>query len=289
MYLFYLNNKNTQQSRIIRNLFRSYPGEKHIQNTSVFPNNQALNSRASVIIFAGILRGDGLIYRYCKNNNKNFLYVDHAYLNRGYNTANSAKEWMRITPNGFNWSVNLAETSERWNQFFKDKFTLTTWNSHNGKKILVLPPSEATKSIFPESVEWTNNAINAIKNITNDEIRIREKPDQPVVDFNTNQILERKSYAHTKTIEEEIMEAKLIVTFNSAVPVMGTILGVPCYCSPYAASYPMNINLQHLNDPPEPNRQPWLNQLVYHQYNSEEMKNGKMWNMLLKYNLNITS
>lgn len=283
MLLFYLNNKNVQQSRIIRNLFRSYTGEKQIQNTSRFFENQVLNNKAKVIIFAGILRGEGLIYRHCREKDKKFLYVDHAYLNRGYNANSSHTEWMRITPSAFNWSLNSVEDDERWNQYFSSKYQLSSWNKHDGKKILVLPPSEATKSLFPESVEWTNNAIDEISKITTSPIHIREKPEQPIVDFNTNQVIDRKFFTHEKTIEEEMLEAKLIVTFNSAVPVTGTILGIPCYCSPYAAAYPMNINLNYLNNPPEPNRQAWLNQLVYHQYTGEEMKNGKVWDLLKKY------
>lgn len=283
MILFYLNSKNVHQSRIIRNLFRSYPGEKNIQNTSKFPDNTVLNNKAKMIVFAGILRGDGLIYRFCKDNNKKFLYVDHAYLNRGYNSASSQNEWMRITPNAFNWHLNVQESNERWDAFFSEKFKLSDWNTHGGKKILVLPPSEATKALFPESVEWTKNAIDEISRRTTSPIHIREKPDQPIVDFNTNQVLDRKTFTHEKTIDEEMLESKLIVTFNSAVPVLGTILGIPCYCSPYAAAYPMNINLNYLNISPEPKRREWLNQLVYHQYNSEEMKNGKVWDLLKKY------
>ena len=207
--LFYLNTKNQSQAKIIRNLFRSYEGEKELQATIRFSSNQKVNDRAKTIVFAGILRGEGLIYRYCQTNNKNFLYVDHAYLERGYQHNFPDKEWMRITYNNFNWSLNQTEPADRWNQYFYPKYDLSAWNNKNGTKILVLPPSEATKSLFPESAKWTENAIEEIKKRTSAPIRIREKPVQPIVDLNTNQVISHKNIIHEKNIEAELLDAKL--------------------------------------------------------------------------------
>lgn len=283
MIIFYLNNTNQKQSRIIRNLYRSCNNTKQLAITSKFDPNHKSFEKANLIVFAGIIRGDGLIYKYCIENKKNYLYVDHAYLNRGYNPKSDDNEWMRITYNAFNWSTNRIEIGDRWNTFFANKHVLYPWNSNNGKNILVLPPSEATKLLFPQSVEWTEKAIEEISKRTTAPIKIREKPNQPIVDIHTNQVIDKKIYIHENTIEKDMAEAKLIVTFNSSVTVMGTILGIPCYCSPYAASYPMSIDLDQLNMLVEPNRQEWLNQLVYHQYNTTEMKNGKVWTLLNKY------
>lgn len=283
MILFYLNSKNKSQARIIRNLYRNYLGEKQLQATSRFSPTNKLNEQANIIVFAGILRGEGLIYRYCKENNKNFLYVDHAYLSRAYNFKDPTNEWMRITPNAFTWSKNQLEPPDRWNQYFVRRYQLSPWNRNNGSYILALPPSNATKAMFPESAEWMEKTLAEISKLSNLPIKVREKPAQVTVDPNTNQVIGGTSIVHKNTIEADMLGAKLIVTFNSAVPVLGTVLGIPCFCSPYAAAYPMNINLNYINNPPEPNRQEWLNQLVHHQYTSEEMKNGQVWHLLKKY------
>lgn len=283
MILFYLNNKNQKQARFIRYLFRSYTGQKHIQPTSRFFDNVKLNQQAKWIVFAGILRGDGLIYSYCRDNNKNFLYIDHAYLERGYNSSHEDTEWMRITPNNTSWNYFQQESNDRWDEFFGKKYALSSWKQNNGKNILILPPSEATKMLFPDSIEWMKSTIEEIKRKTSAPIVIREKPDQPIINNLTNQIIDRKKFTHENNIEKEMLNAKCIVTFNSAVPVLGTVLGIPCYCSPRAAAYPMNINLDYIDNAPEPNRQLWLNQLAYHQYRTVEMKNGKVWQLLEKY------
>ena len=283
MILFYLNNKNQQHTRFLRALYRSCPYEKRLQSTSRFATSAKLNEEASLIVFAGILRGDGLIYQYCKKNNKNYLYIDHAYLYRGYNGRDPGSEWMRLTHNAFNWSKNQIEPVDRWNQYFARNFALSPWKNNSGKYILVLPPSSATKFLYPESEEWMKRTIDEISKKTNLPIKIREKPFQPVVDPNTNNVIQAITHETSTTVEADMLDAKLIVTFNSAVPVMGTVLGIPCYCSPHAAAYPMNIDLDYINNPPEPNRQQWLNQLVYHQYLTSEMESGKVWKLLEKY------
>jgi hypothetical protein len=286
MILFYLNPQHLHHSRFIRSLYASYPGDratKRLQSTARFLSNTKLNESADLIVFAGIIRGDGLIYKYCDQNNKNYLYLDHAYLYRGYNGRNPNEEWMRLTLNAFTWSKNQTESVDRWNQHFASSFSLSQWKGNTGKHILVLPPSAATKFLYPQSDEWMKKTINEISKKTNLPIKIREKPFQPVVDPITNNVTSAVTHEHNNPIEADMIDAKLIVTFNSAVPVMGTVLGYPCYCSPYAAAYPMNIDLDHINNPPEPDRQGWLNQLVYHQYTTNEMINGRAWKLLEKY------
>lgn len=283
MILFYINPEKLKQARFVRYLFRSYEGEKQAASTSRLDLTDSILAKADMIVFTGILRGEGLIYRYCLENNKKFLYIDHAYLERRYNPQNSHNEWTRITPNAFTWSRNQIESSDRWESYFAHKYPLLPWNVHGGKKILVLPPSEATKAIFPESVAWIENTINEIKKRTSLPIYIREKPSQPTVDVESNRVTGRLNFDHPNTIDQDMQEARCIVTFNSAVPVLGTIRGIPCYCSPHAAAYPMNINLDEIDNPREPERQSWLNQLVYHQYTSEELKNGKFWGMIKRY------
>ena len=72
---------------------------------------------AKCIMFAGIIRGEGNIYQYCIRNNKRFLYMDHAYINRGY-SPNPEEEWMRITDSRFSWNVFEERTPDRFNNFF---------------------------------------------------------------------------------------------------------------------------------------------------------------------------
>lgn len=283
MILFYLNTKNQNYARIMRNLFHSCQDEKMIKSTTRFSEMELLNQRADVIVFAGMIRGEGLIYNYCKENNKNFLYVDHAYLNRGYNSKSADKEWLRITYNSFTWNKFVPETSERWDTHFADKFQLSPWNVNEGEYILVLPPSEATKYLFPESVAWTDNAIEQLTSKVNLPLKIRQKPDQPRVDLRTNQVVGRLNIKHKTTIDQDLLKAKYVIAYNSAVPVQATLMGIPCICSNQSAASPISVAYDNFENPPEPDRQAWLNQLVHHQYTTDEMMNGQFWNLIKKY------
>lgn len=283
MLLFYLNNSNGPQSRIVRSLYKSYPGDKLLQNTNKFLANETLNIKARMIVFAGIVRGSGLIYKWCKNNKKSFLYIDHAYIDRGYASITTTEEWMRITKDSFNWNKNLFETPERWNLHFAKKYTLQPWNKKSQGKILVLPPSEATKYIFPESVNWMDTTLEQVKQKVDWPIFVRHKPKQPIIDYATNNVTGRTDHQELCSIEEELQDTRLIVSFNSAITVLGTMMGVPSISSPFAASFPISIDINNILNPPEPDRQAWLNQLVHHQFRTSECASGVAWNMLEKY------
>lgn len=242
------------------------------------------NLKSELIVFAGMIRGGGLIYNWCRQNNRDFLYIDHAYISRGYNSSNPDKEWMRVTKSNFVWNKNVPESGERWKQHFAHRYHLKPWRSNGGKNILVLPPSNASKYLFPDCTTWMNSTMEKVRKALPDApIVIREKPEQPVIHPITNQVVNRQKHEHQRSIEEEMENARLIVTYNSAVPVTGIMHGIPCISSYNGAAFPMNTPIAELDNPQEPDRQAWLNQLVHHQFSSAEMKNGMMWEMLKKY------
>lgn len=284
MIVFYINDAKKQHTRLIRSMYRSYIGDRRLLSTEHFEKNLFLNENAKMIVFAGMIRGEGLIYKWCMENKKDFLYMDHAYLNRGYNSSNPKDEWMRVTQNGFVWNKNVPETGERWKKHFDKKHPLHNWRRNLGKNILVLPPSKATQYLFPDSVHWTNYVVDRLKKIHKAPIVIREKPDQVQIDPLTNSVTGREVHHHTRSIDSEIADAKVIVAYNSAVPITGIIQGVPCITSPQSAAYPMSTPEELWESLPEPNRLPWLWQLVNHQFTAEEFKNGIFWERIRKYN-----
>lgn len=285
MMIFYYNEDKANHARMIRYLYDSYDGAKKIFKTSEFNANVDINLKAKILIFAGMIRGEGLIYRWCQSNSKEFLYLDHAYLGRGYNANDPNSEWMRITKSGFVWSSFENRSYARWQSMFSKDYRLSPWRSNGGKKILVLPPSTATKFIFDDCDVWMDQTMRLLKSKFDEaDIVIREKPHQVVVDTKTNKIVSRIDHKHARTIEQEMEDARLIVTYSSAVPVTGMLMGIPCYTSKNAAAYPVSCNIDNIDDPLEPDRMSWIQQLVYHQYTVAEMKSGEFWKMLREDN-----
>lgn len=280
MIIFYYNKVQKDHTRLINHLYNSYRGEKLLEPTSTFGRNARLNMKASAILFAGIIRGEGLIYKWCMENKKRFFYLDHAYLERGYRPRSPGSEWFRITDTGFTWNKFENKQFDRWDRFFAKKYPIQPWRANNGQDILVLPPSLATKYLFTSAETWTDQILRKLKEVTDRKIIVREKPNQPIIN-DRNHVIDRVIYEHANNIYKELQNTHCVVTYNSAVPVEATILGIPCYSSPQGSSFPINIDIDNIDKPTEPNREAWLHQLIHHQYNTDEMINGEVWRLLL--------
>lgn len=281
MIIFYYNRSKPEHKRLIHQLYASYPGHKVIEPSIRFSRNGRLNQRASCIVFAGMIRGEGLIYQWCKDSNKRFLFLDHAYLERGYNEHDPENEWMRITDSDFLWNKMSEESSYRWDKFFARKYEPAPWCGKRGNNILILPPSLATKFMFTDSRLWLQQTLRKLSEVTNRPIVIREKPIQAELNA-INQPIKIIKNEHENSIEKELLDAYCILTYNSAVPVMANILGIPCITSQNAAAYPVSISVNQMDNPKEPPREKWLHQLVHHQYRTSEILNGDVWNMIFK-------
>jgi hypothetical protein len=277
--LFYYNRAQTHHTRLINALHDSYPGLKALFETNSFTRNSRLNQRADYIVFAGMIRGDGNIYNWCRNHNKAFFFLDHAYLNRGYNTANPENEWFRITDSEFLWNKIEHRTQERWNQYFSASYPLLPHRTQ-GKHILVLPPSKATQFIFPNSKSWLDQSLKSIQQYSDKPIVVREKPTQHVLGIN-NQIIRPLRFDHEKTIEKELEDAYAVVTYNSGVTVEAAIMGIPVICDQNNAAAPISNRIEQLANLSFHARESWLYQLVHHQYRTKEIMDGTVWQWLL--------
>ena len=284
MIVFYKNENQSHHVRLIEHLYRSYPGKKKsLVKTSEFFKNVRLNQAANCIVFAGIIRGEGNIYQYCIRNNKRFLYMDHAYINRGY-SSDPEEEWMRITDSRFSWNVFEEQNSDRFDNFFSEKIPLIKGyrNNDTAKKILILPPSLATQFIFPESRVWLQKVTSFLVKNTNRDIVIREKPIQTKL-TPRNMVVEAVKYKHERTIEEELADAYAVITYNSAVVVQAAMMGIPVHSHENGCGAPISFNIEDIDNlPPEPPRRRWLHQLVHHQFRTTEMIDGSIWPMIFK-------
>lgn len=284
MIIFYYNSNQSNHVRILNHLFKSCPvRNKFIYPTRDWAKNTRINQKADIIVFAGIIRGEGNIYRWCVDRGKRFFYIDHAYLNRGYDYSRSdpENEWMRITDSGFSWNQWETRSPDRWNNFFHSSHgNLRPWMSNrDAANVLILPPSLATQYLFPDSVNWTEQIVRTVKRNTDRPVVIREKPIQTLLNAN-NDVVEVKKYDSGKSIEQELDEAYCVLTYNSAVAVQSIMRGIPTLSNRSGCGLPVSFRIAEIDNPEEPARQDWLNQLVHHQFRTSEMIDGSVWNML---------
>jgi hypothetical protein len=88
----------------------------------------------------GILAGSGEVYKWCMKENKNFYFMDHGY----FTNAHDRPHWLRVTKNKHCQNILQQRPPDRYEKYFKQD--VAPWKK--GKKILVLPPTNAIANFF---------------------------------------------------------------------------------------------------------------------------------------------
>ena len=216
--------------------------------------------------FFGILRGSGDMMKRAKS----YYFADHAYFNAGHD-KNPA--WYRITKNGHVNSSISDKPKDRYEKYFAK--TLQPWKT-NGSKIIVCPPTGAIEWYF-DSKDWIETSIKTLKQHTDREIVVRDKPMNPQVS-EQNGITTLSGFEKNKQqkpLEQDLKDAWAVVTFNSSVAIDAIYKGVPVFCGPECSAYPVGgRNLADIENPVRPDREPWLWHLAYNQFTLQEMESG---------------
>ena len=230
--------------------------------------------------FFGILRGSGSMYKRCQKLGYDFFYADHAYF---YNEKFKKMSCFRVTKNNHANTKIINCNSDRYEKFKSQD--LKQWHSNNGKKILILPPDYYI-SLFRNDFSWLSKTVNIIKQNSDREILIRERPlpqnfiDQLPV---KPQKIENVSYSNN-SLEQDLDDAWCVVVYNSVVSVQALIQGIPvftdtdiCSALPLAEKNFSNIEEPFLPD----NREQFLNSLAYSQFTLEEIRSGYAYKTII--------
>ena len=235
---------------------------------------------ADLIIISGILRGTGLVYKECVKQGRNFLFIDHAYFLKGYEHPN----WMRITKNRHVFGPELkGKPGDRFQEHFSAKYQLAPWRGSADGPILVLPPTNAISWLFGAHT-WEDNILREIRRYTDHPIKVREKPEDPIVDANGN--LTRMQINPTKDVPlvEDIKNARAVVVYNSNSAIECVKLGVPVICDANCAAYPISFAVSDLATcaafATEPDRRQLFDDLAYAQFTRAEMRQGLPYQIL---------
>tara|TARA_X000000950_G_scaffold281533_1_gene378346 strand:- start:7998 stop:8804 length:807 start_codon:yes stop_codon:yes gene_type:complete len=220
----------------------------------------------------GILAGSGEIYKQCEKENKNFYFMDHGY----FTNAHDHPHWLRITKNKHCQNVLHQKPADRYENNFKQE--IKPWNK--GKKILVLPPTNAIANFF-NATDWLDKTIETLKLNTDREIDVREKPYNPTVakDHVGATVKVDKPTEHKGNINWKDYHA--MVTYNSNTLVASLANGVPVFCDAMCAAAPISeINFSKIETPRYEDRIALFSSLAYNNWTLEEMANGTAWRML---------
>ena len=221
----------------------------------------------------GILAGSGEIYKWCEKENKNFYFMDHGY----FTNAHNHPHWLRITKNKHCQNILQEKPTDRYEKYFKQD--IKPWNK--GKKILVLPPTNAIANFF-NVTDWLSKTLKILKDNTDREINVREKPYNPTIEIDHvgATVKVDKPTVHKGNIDWQDYYAT--VTYNSNTMIASLANGVPVFCDKInSAAAPISeTDLSKIETPKYGDRIALFSSLAYNNWTLQEMTNGTAWRML---------
>lgn len=202
-------------------------------------------SRFPLPVFFGFTSGEIFSHR------GPFVYVDHAYFDRGYDRMN-----FRVVLNGLHQTkVRYDLPDDRMRRFCPFP---RPWGK--GSKVIVIPvpPNHAR---FHGAEDWTDRTVETLKRHTDREIIVKHKSGPPLASV--------------------LGDAWAVVSHSSVAGVEAAYNGTPVFgpqTSP--AHYVGEEELSQIESPATPEREAWLRTLSYSQFHLSEIKSGMAWEVL---------
>ena len=222
----------------------------------------------------GILAGSGEVYKWCEKENKDFYFIDHGY----FTNAHDHPHWLRITKNKHCQNVLQHRSTDRYEKHFRQD--LNPWNK-TGKKILVLPPTNAIANHFGVQ-DWLENTLKTLANNTDRQIDIREKPYNPTVELDHVGATVKIDKPTNNQGQIKWEDYYATVLYNSNTMVASLTNGVPVFCDKEnSAALPISeTDFSKIEEPKYGDRIALFSNLAYNNFTMEEMQNSFAWNIL---------
>lgn len=235
----------------------------------------------------GILRGTGVALQEAAARNIPRYYIDHAYFNPGYN----GDGWLRISKNRHTVNYTKQVPDDRWVENFAGNNPIQPWRtrSERGNNILVLPPTDAVGWYFNDR-EWCDKIVLKLKKYVPESlIKIRLKPNEPVVNVWGDLKRLQKNPADIP-LDEDLRNTNIVVAYNSSSALQAALMGIPVITNKHCAAYPISFSMSDLAQGPDnpvfdksPNRMELVKWLSYCQFNRSEIMDGTAWSLIQEY------
>ena len=212
------------------------------------------------------------------------IVVDMGYVRRG-NLVAAGKD-----PAGVYWSAGIGGLNghadhrnhlmpgDRWEAL---RVPLSPWRK-SGSHILLcsqVPNDAAVEALGDvKPREWAARVVEQLKGATARPILYRPHPDDP-----TPRGIKGVEFSRGKSLEEDLQEAWATVAWNSNSLVASAIAGVPVFALGPGSMVEEVANkaIDRIEDPWMPDRQQWLHDLAYCQWNGLELEAGVAWRHLI--------
>jgi len=222
----------------------------------------------------GILAGSGEMYKWCEKENQDFYFMDHGY----FTNAHDSPHWLRITKNKHCQNILQNRPQDRYEKYFKQD--IKKWNKQ-GSKILVLPPTNAIANFFGAE-DWLQNTLKTLKDFTDRQIDVREKPYNPTVEIDHVGATVKVDRPTVNKGRINWQDYYATVTYNSNTMIASLANGVPVLCDPdRSAAAPISeTDFTKVESPKYGDRVALFSSLAYNNFSLKEMTNGTAWSIL---------
>lgn len=177
-----------------------------------------------------------------------FVYVDHAYFERGYDKAN-----FRCILNGVHQvdvCQGLPDRTKRLAPFPRP------WQQ--GDDVIVIPPP-TNLCRWHNAYTWTDDAVAELKKHTDRKIVVKPKSGPPLSE----------------------LSCWAVVSHSSVAAVEAAYMGIPVFGPDTSPAYKVGLeNLGRIEDPNFPDRSDWVNTLCWSQFSIDEITSGFAWEVL---------
>ena len=204
--------------------------------------------RCDVPVFFGYDEKDEIAD--AKKKGQPFLYVDHAYFHRGYQTGNFRALYSTIH------RTNILDLPDDRREMFHVK--LREWQE--GGDFVLFIPAPPNPLWFHRENKWNEDALDLLCKSTKREVRV--KPSK------------------TNGLGDSIKQCFALATHSSVAGVEAACAGIKV-CGPKTSpAYPIGVELHEVDKAITPNRDAWVNTLTYSQFTTAELKDGSAWQII---------
>lgn len=204
--------------------------------------------KCDVRVFFGYDQKDEI--QQCRKKGEPFLYVDHAYFDRGYHRGN-----FRAIYNTIHRTNELDLPNDR-----RQKFGVKVREWRDWGDFVLLIPAPANPLWFHNEPRWNEEVIERLVKATKREIRVKS--------------------GKTNGLGDSIKNCFALVTHTSVAGVEAACEGVRV-CGPKTSpAYPVSVEIEQIDNAIQPNRDRWVNTLTYSQFSMDELRDGSAWQII---------
>jgi hypothetical protein len=186
---------------------------------------------------------------------------DRGYARRVFAT------WLPRGENGgyYRWTIGAYQLrrirdvpGDRWAAL---RTPVTPWRK-KGRHVVVATPSLTYSKSHDDADTWTEDTLRKLALLTDRQIVIRDKETK-------------------RPLQADLEGAHCLVSHGSIAAVEAVICGCPVVVHPDSAASLVGLtDLNKIETPIYPERQPWLNSLAYSQYSESELVDGTLWSLI---------